>query len=201
MRSTPTPYDTLRTVKVVMACARLRRMTTPSKIWMRSLSPSLILVCTLTVSPTRKSGMARRFSAFTFRCSTNSIAFARICLAPSRNGPLGVPFFARSVKFHQQFPVFIGQLVPLEQVGPLAARAEQRLPAAPAGDGGVVSAQELSGHALAAEFRRPRVVRRFQEALALERFAARAVFVAQHARQQARHRVDDGQRREFTAGE
>src|SRR5260370_16394202 len=45
---------------------------------MRSLSPSLILVCTLTVSPTRNAGTWARLSCFTFRSSTSSIAFARI---------------------------------------------------------------------------------------------------------------------------
>src|SRR5438132_243850 len=53
-------------------------MTTPSKIWILSLSPSLIFVCTRTVSPTRNSGTWPRTSGVTFRCSTSSIAFERI---------------------------------------------------------------------------------------------------------------------------
>src|SRR6266705_3582577 len=66
MRSTPTPYETFRTVKVELRWPRLLRMTTPSKIWMRSLSPSLIFVCTRTVSPTRNAGTWPRASGFTF---------------------------------------------------------------------------------------------------------------------------------------
>src|SRR5213594_38554 len=49
VRSTPTPYDVLRTVKVSRLAPPLRPMTVPSKTWMRSLSPSTTRTCTHTV--------------------------------------------------------------------------------------------------------------------------------------------------------
>src|SRR4051812_735066 len=51
MRSTPCPNDTLRTVNDARVPPRWSPMTTPSKIWMRSLSPSRTFTCTRTVSP------------------------------------------------------------------------------------------------------------------------------------------------------
>src|SRR5712672_2586008 len=106
MRSTPTPYETLRTVKVELRCPRFLRITTPSKIWMRSLSPSLIFVCTRTVSPTRNSGICPRTSGLTFRCSTSSIAFERI-FAPSSD--------YRSPKNNTPSSLLPGVLRPLQE--------------------------------------------------------------------------------------
>ena len=51
MRSTPWPNDTLRTVNEARVPPRCMPMTMPSKIWMRSLSPSRTFTCTRTVSP------------------------------------------------------------------------------------------------------------------------------------------------------
>src|SRR5919204_100850 len=123
MRSTPTPYDTLRTVKVEFRWPRLRRMTTPSKIWIRSLSPSLIFVCTRTVSPTRNAGTWPRASGFTFRCSTNSIAFARIFAPLLRPAPArDARVVAAEQRFRHRHPPEFGRpgvLRPLEQhLGP-----------------------------------------------------------------------------------
>src|SRR3954468_7649 len=56
MRSTPCPNDTLRTVNEARVPPRCRPMTMPSKIWMRSLSPSRTFTCTRTVSPDFMSG-------------------------------------------------------------------------------------------------------------------------------------------------
>src|SRR5215468_9286274 len=60
MRSTPTPEETLRTVKVAAWPPPRRAITTPSKIWIRSLSPSRIFTWTRTVSPARNGGRSRR---------------------------------------------------------------------------------------------------------------------------------------------
>src|SRR5712692_883649 len=68
MRSTPCPNDTLRTVKDARVPPRCRPMTTPSKIWMRSLSPSRTLTCTLTVSPDFIAGRS-----VSCDCSTSSM--------------------------------------------------------------------------------------------------------------------------------
>ena len=55
MRSTPSPITIRRTVNVSARPVPRRRITRPVKSWMRSLSPSGILVATSTVSPTWKS--------------------------------------------------------------------------------------------------------------------------------------------------
>ena len=51
LRSTPSPATIRRTVNISRAPLPLRAITVPLKIWVRSLSPSRILVCTSTVSP------------------------------------------------------------------------------------------------------------------------------------------------------
>src|SRR6478672_3531321 len=60
VRSTPTPKETLRTVKVSRTPPPWRRITTPLKTCTRSFEPSMTLTCTLRVSPGRNSGMSSR---------------------------------------------------------------------------------------------------------------------------------------------
>src|SRR2546428_7339848 len=67
VRSTPTPYDVLRTVKVSRLAPPLRPMTVPSKTWMRSLSPSTTRTCTRTVSPGLKGGTSLRSCSASMR--------------------------------------------------------------------------------------------------------------------------------------
>src|SRR5689334_25122147 len=56
IRSTPTPYEILRTVKVDREPFETRRMHTPSKACRRVFSPSRIFAQTLIESPGRNSG-------------------------------------------------------------------------------------------------------------------------------------------------
>src|SRR5574341_949490 len=63
-------------------------MTTPSKTWIRSLSPSLILVCTRTVSPVRNSGRSLRRYFF----STWSSALRSMSASPQLKGGAYRPF-------------------------------------------------------------------------------------------------------------
>ncbi len=57
VRSTPTPCETRRTVKLVCRpVVPLTAMTTPSNTWMRSRVPSTTFTCTRTVSPERRTG-------------------------------------------------------------------------------------------------------------------------------------------------
>src|SRR5471030_1002406 len=63
VRSTPTWKLTLRTVKVSRTLSPWRRMTTPWKTWTRARVPSMMLTCTLTLSPGRKSGTSVRRDA------------------------------------------------------------------------------------------------------------------------------------------
>src|SRR2546422_7477199 len=67
MRSTPTPYDVLRTVNVSRLAPPLRPITEPSKTWMRSLSPSTTRTCTRTVSPGLKPGTSLRSCSASMR--------------------------------------------------------------------------------------------------------------------------------------
>src|SRR3954466_3850497 len=163
-------------------------MTTPSKIWMRSLSPSLILVCTLTVSPTRNSGTWPRTSGFTFRCSTSSIAFARIFVPSSLD--------YRSPKNQSSSSL----LLPEEIRAPLA-RARERLLLAPARDPRVIAGQEYIGYLQPAELRRAGVLRPLEQALAGEALALCGELVPQHTREQPRHRVHNRQRSDLPARE
>ena len=74
-RSTPTPCEILRTVKLVRApTVPLTAMTTPSKTWMRSRVPSTTLTCTRTVSPLRSCGT----SGFSCSRSSRSITFISV---------------------------------------------------------------------------------------------------------------------------
>src|ERR1700712_3296020 len=60
VRSTPTPKETLRTVKVRPTPEPWSLITTPWKTWIRERLPSTTLTCTLMVSPARKSGTSSR---------------------------------------------------------------------------------------------------------------------------------------------
>src|SRR5882724_11353774 len=84
VRSTPTPYDVLRTVKVSRLAPPLRRMTVPSKTWMRSLTPSTTRTCTRTVSP----GLNRGTSLRTCSASIWSIGFINLLLLSIAKQPV-----------------------------------------------------------------------------------------------------------------
>src|SRR5579862_2403054 len=63
VRSTPTPKDCLRTVKVSRSPAPWRLMQTPSNTWIRCRWPSITLKWTLTVSPALNAGTSRSWRA------------------------------------------------------------------------------------------------------------------------------------------
>lgn len=56
--STPSPYETLRTVNVSVRPEPARAMTVPSNVWMRDLPSSTIFNWTSTVSPTLNCGIS-----------------------------------------------------------------------------------------------------------------------------------------------
>ena len=60
VRSTPTPEEILRTVKVSEIPPPRRLITTPSNTWIRSREPSTIRTCTRKVSPVRNVGKSVR---------------------------------------------------------------------------------------------------------------------------------------------
>src|SRR5229473_689957 len=152
MRSTPCPNDTLRTVKDARVPPRCRPMTTPSKIWMRSLSPSRTLTCTRTVSPDL---MAGRSVSCVF--STSSIA------------PISKLLQNRLFLFVQ---TRCGQ-----QIRPPFERSRHRFAFPPAPDLGVVARQQHVGHAQHLIFGRPRVLRKIEQPAA-ERIVLDRLLVA-----------------------
>src|SRR6187401_1190169 len=70
VRSTPTPDAMRRTVIERVMPPPRRRMTVPSKTWMRSRLPSTTLADTLTVSPVARTGRSVRSWSLTISSST-----------------------------------------------------------------------------------------------------------------------------------
>src|ERR1043165_2712544 len=179
IRSTPWPKDTFRTVKLARAPPRCSPMMIPSKIWMRSLSPSRTLTCTRTVSP---DFMAGRSASCGF--STSSIA----------------PIF----QLLQDFFLFIVQIRRVQQVGSARQRALERLALPPPLDVPMVPRQQHVGHPEllpflpAADRRGPRVLRQVQQS-ARERIFRHRPLVADDARHEPRDRIENHQRRQLAA--
>src|SRR5271169_5313473 len=115
-----------RTVKVEFNPCPRRPMTTPEKIWMRSLSPSVTLVWTLTESPTPKLESSLRY------CSDSIL---------SNNA-----WFINSLSFRHFLP----------QIGPSRLRPQGRLFAAPFLNFRMVARQQDRGDFQPPELRRPR---------------------------------------------
>src|ERR1700743_3448398 len=69
VRSTPTPYLSLRTVKVSRTPPPWRRSTTPLNTWIRSLAPSMTFTWTLIVSPGLKAGRSSRSDVLSTKSS------------------------------------------------------------------------------------------------------------------------------------
>src|SRR6266508_4647981 len=103
VRSTPTPLAIRRTVIERVIPPPRRRMTTPSKTWIRSRLPSTTLALTRTVSPAASSGRSVRSWSATISSST----FTRVHLHRSPAGgcglshgemPLGARVWSRSAR-------------------------------------------------------------------------------------------------------
>src|SRR5439155_15390067 len=124
MRSTPWPNETFRTVNDARVPPRCRPITTPSKICMRSLSPSRTFTCTRTVSPDLIAG---RSVSWDF--STTSI----------------VPM-SRSFQLPQNLALLVVERRTLQQVRPPLERAAQRFALPPPADGRVVARQQHVRH-------------------------------------------------------
>src|SRR5438067_1444468 len=170
MRSTPWPNDTLRTVNDARVPPRCIPITTPSKIWMRSLSPSRTFTCTRTVSP---AFMAGRSASCDF--STTSIALMSQLL--------------------ENLSLFFVQIGAGQQIRAAFERARERLALPPSSDVGVIARQQDVRHAHPIDLRRPRELREIEQPAA-ERIAGHRLFVPDHARHEPRDRVHDHQRRQ-----
>src|SRR5206468_9385069 len=107
-------------------------MTTPSKIWMRSLSPSRTLTCTRTVSPDLIAG---RSASCCF--STRSIALIAAPFLQACHSAIS--------QFAQDLFLFFVQIGRGQQVGPPSQRAAHGFALAPAPDLGVVPREQHVG--------------------------------------------------------
>ena len=155
VRSTPTPKLTLRTVNVSRMPLPLRRITTPWNTCVRSRLPSTTRTCTFSVSPGANSGMSLR----SWVRSTRSVAFIEEG-SGSRGNPAMLPARPRRPGTRAAAPLPPAVSDPAgEEVGAPLERAAQRLRPPPAGDPGVVAAQQHLGHRVAAELGRPGVLR------------------------------------------
>src|SRR5215470_19303871 len=98
MRSTPWPNETLRTVNDARVPPRCMPMTTPSKIWMRSLSPSRTRTWTLTVSPAFIAGRSAScdFSTSSIAPMSQLLQYLQLFFVQSRLGQQIRPPFERA---------------------------------------------------------------------------------------------------------
>src|SRR6478735_50967 len=88
VRSTPTPKETLRTVKVRPTPEPCSLITTPWKTWTRERLPSTTFTCTLMVSPARKSGTSSRLVAPDSSSMTFDMLSPRDCHRSPTDGGL-----------------------------------------------------------------------------------------------------------------
>src|SRR5262245_23981649 len=198
LRSTPSPPTILRTVNSSRVPLPRRAMTTPLKIWIRSLSPSRMRVWTFTVSPIENSsGSARRLEASTcfmmavFLTGIMTISFrqCRIISPPTR--PVGS--YRKSSIFAGRLPGALQQ-VATHQPGAIAAGRF-----APGGDLGMVSFNQHVRNLHSAVFARTRVLRIFQEPRLGKRFVLAARLIPEHPGNEAYHGVDDHHRRHLAS--
>src|SRR4029450_9816712 len=184
MRSTPWPNDTFRTVNDARVPPRCRPITTPSKIWMRSLSPSRTFTWTRTVSPAFIAGRSVNW-AF----STSSIALMSQLL--------------------QDLFFFFVQVRTRQQVRPPIERPAQRLALPPTADFAVIPRQQYLRHLHHSlgrrrvperNFGRPSVLRKIPQPT-VGRVRGHRLLVADDARHEPGDGVEDYQRRQFPAGQ
>src|SRR6476619_2060616 len=156
VRSTPTPDAMRRTVIDRVMPPPRRRMTVPSKTWMRSRLPSTTLAETLTVSPVASTGRSVRSWSWTISSSTVTGWFPDSSGQPwLRVGHRGGRARAPAAEYSTASPAS----VPGGQVGSALARPLDRLLASPALDGAVIARGQDRRHAHATEDGRSRVLR------------------------------------------
>ena len=96
---------------------------------------------------------------------------------------------SREAQVSDESRVLRAQIRPRKQVGPALIGSQQRLLVPPLLYPGVITRKQNVGHSLALEFRRPRVVRIFQQPSGMQ-VVCGSVGIAQGAGQEPRHRVD-----------
>src|ERR1700676_2320512 len=171
MRSTPWPKLTLRTVMVSLMPVLLRAITVPSNTCRRSLSPSLILTCTLMVSPGLNSGCVA--SLFLFRI----LAMVAFCIISSL--------------LSQTF----------QQIGALPLGFLPCCASTPLANLFVVAADQHFGHLPAAKLRGPGIVRPIEQPFLAERLVHGGTFIPQHSGSEAGHCIYHHRRRQFATAQ
>src|SRR2546425_1166485 len=169
-----------RTVNEARAPSPRLRMTVPSKIYVRSFSPSMTFTCTRTWSPGSKPW--RSFLS----CDASTIRLASIPFAPLC--PRGPRRRLSALNLLDHPPILVRQARLREELGAPPPRQPQGLLPPPARHARVVAGQQHLRHPRAAKLLGARVLRRLQHARR-ERLPLGGALAAQHARQQARHRV------------
>src|SRR5712692_171152 len=164
IRSTPTPPEIFRTVKVSRMPPPRRAMTIPEKSWMRSVSPSRILTCTRTVSPGENAGTSlfsdgfSRSSRMSLMADLFGVERAGARRKVEKRGILNDPGAPGQIRPEAgSIPLFLrlGR-PPAEEIGPALARALQRPGTAPAEDLAVVARDQDLRNGQAAKLARPR---------------------------------------------
>src|SRR5215204_1334207 len=188
VRSTPTPKDCLRTVKVSRTPSPWRLITTPSKTCVRRRVPSMTWKWTFTRSPAAKRGTRRS-------CARSRLSMTVLMAKKeprARSGRRGTGMDGSEPPTAED-----------ERRGSLLAGAGPALLQAPFADPLVVAREQDVGHRPAAPLGRPRVVGVLGRALQrrAEGLLDRGVRVAERARQLAQHRVGDDHRRELSPGQ
>src|SRR5215210_1007604 len=176
VRSTPTPKDCLRTVKVSRTPSPWRLMTTPSKTCVRRRVPSMTWKWTFTRSPAAKRGTRRS-------CARSRLS---ITVLMAKKEPR-----ARRGSADRDWMV-------AKRLRPPATLLQP-----PAPDVLMMAREQDLGHRPTAPLRRARVVRVLRRALqcGAEGLLQRGVGVAERPRELAQHGVADHHRRELAARE
>src|SRR3989442_15970563 len=167
-----------RTVNEARGPSPRLRMTVPSKICVRSFSPSMTFTCTRTWSPGSKPW--RSFlscAASTMRIA--SMTFAPLCSRGRRRR-------LSALELLDQPPLLVRQARLREELGAPPPRQPQGLLAPPARHARVVAGQQHLRHPRAAKLLGARVLRRLQHSRP-ERLPPGGAPAAPPAPQQARH--------------
>src|SRR4051794_18842568 len=201
MRSTPWPNDTLRTVKEARVPPRCWPMTTPSKIWIRSFSPSRTFTWTRTVSPDFMAGRSAS-------CCFSMTSIALMILSSVVRCLFGV-----RDQFAQNFAFLVVQPRCRQQIRPSGQRPCYRLPLPPLPDIGVIPREKHVRNIhrrlvdrpwrileFRRQLRRPRVMRKIQQPPD-ERLLLHGLFVANDTRYQPRNGIDYYERGNFAAAQ
>src|SRR6266511_4876367 len=206
VRSTPSPLEILRTTNDELRPRLRLAITTPSYACTRLRSPSTTFTLTMTVSPGANAGIVlpRRAisscSSFAMM-STSFLRFAdqRSAHRHSSARSLRLPVtHCLLPEFGQQRRLFLRERPLREQIRPPLRRPAERHLQPPAPDCRVVARQQHVGHAATRILFRPCVMRAVEKPVD-ERLLRGRVGVVQHTRPLAHDRIDQHQRRQFSA--